>query len=181
MFQLAHDFLADALNVGVEEVLEETGEERVAIRSDGFLDALEHARVEALGVVGGLQQEGRNASDDHGAACAARAISSTEARDLTAAHRESHEREVLQREMGKQLAEVFGERIVVVAVGRLARLAEAPAVVGDDAMARVQTAPAPVSPRTLRSTGTHGSRQPVSPNRDPRSTARCWPSSLFPL
>src|SRR5712691_6740743 len=47
-------FLADSLaqeDVGIEEVLEKLGKERVAIRGDSCLDALEHAGVHAVGVV----------------------------------------------------------------------------------------------------------------------------------
>src|SRR2546426_8058508 len=66
---------ADALaqeNIRIEEILEEFGEERIAVRGDSFLDPLEHTAVHALGVVGCLQQIRWDPSDDHGLAHALR-------------------------------------------------------------------------------------------------------------
>jgi hypothetical protein len=49
---------ADALaqqDVSIVEILEEIGEERVTVGSDGFLDSLEDTAVDASWVVWGLQ------------------------------------------------------------------------------------------------------------------------------
>jgi hypothetical protein len=44
----------------------------------------------------------------------------------------------VQLELGEQLVKVFCERVVVVACGRLAGLAEASAVVGNDSVTSIQ-------------------------------------------
>ena len=53
------DLFADALaeeDIRVEEVLKELGEERITVRSNSFLNPLEHTAVHAIGVVVCFQQ-----------------------------------------------------------------------------------------------------------------------------
>ena len=55
---------ADALAqqaIGVVEILEKLGEERVTVRGDGLLDTLEDAAIDAFRILRRLQEEGRNA------------------------------------------------------------------------------------------------------------------------
>ena len=52
-------------NIRIKEILEKFGEESIAVRSHGFLDFLEDTAVDAIGIVTGFQQIGRNTSDDH--------------------------------------------------------------------------------------------------------------------
>ena len=54
------------------------------------------------------------------------------ARHLAAAHGKSDQGGVTKVELGKQVVQVLGEGVVIVAEGRLAGVAEASAVVGDD-------------------------------------------------
>src|SRR5512141_2825184 len=60
--------LADTLpqqEIRVVEILEELGEERVAIRDDGLLNPREHAAVDAFRVVWRLQQERRDPRNEY--------------------------------------------------------------------------------------------------------------------
>src|SRR4029077_20782569 len=122
-------------NVGVVKVFKKCGEERVAIRSNGFLNAFEHAGVHALRIVRSLQKKGRDRGDENRMAHAFGSVFPDVTRDLTASHRESHESEILKIKMCDDLLQVLGESVVVVAGGRLTGFAEASAIVGDHATA----------------------------------------------
>src|SRR5262249_37148290 len=97
---------ADALaqkNIRIEEIFEKFGEERVAICGDSFLDALEHAAVHAIGVVGCFQQVRWDASDNYGLAHTLRSILADVACYFTTAHREADQCEIAQIELGHDL------------------------------------------------------------------------------
>ena len=66
------------------------------------------------------------------------AVSSEIAGDLTRPHREAGDNDIAKIELVHEGLQVPGEGVVVVPDGRLARLAEATTVVGDDAMTRFQ-------------------------------------------
>src|ERR1700747_1405778 len=51
-------------NICVIEILEEFGEEGVTVCSDGLLNSIEHTAVHTFWVVGGLQKEWWNSSDN---------------------------------------------------------------------------------------------------------------------
>ena len=122
--------------VGVEEVLEEFFEPEVAVFFDRRLDPVEDFARDAFLVVVGLQQEGRDDAEHRHLADPVRAVVAEVAGDLAGAHREAAEDDVLaEREVVEQRLEVGGEGVVVVTGGRLARLAEAAPVVGDDPLA----------------------------------------------
>src|SRR3984893_13731612 len=128
---------ADALaqqQVRVVEVLEEFGEERIAICSDGFLDPLEDAAIHALWIVVGLQQVWRDAGDDHRFAHTLRSVFPQVARHFAATHREADQRKIMQLEVRHYFVQVCGESVVVVTRGGLAGLSESPAVIGDDSV-----------------------------------------------
>src|SRR5690348_9473476 len=130
--------LADALaeeNVGVEEVFEKFREEGVAIRRDGFLNALEDGGVDAFGVIRGFEKERRDGSNENGVGHAFRSVLTDVTCDFAAAHGKANQGEITQVEMGEKLVQVFGEGIVVVAGSGLAGAAKAAPVVGDDTMA----------------------------------------------
>ena len=121
--------------VGVVEVVEEVLEVGVAVLDDRRLDALEDLAVDALGVIVGLQQEGRDHPQQRGLAHASRAVAAEVASDLARAHRETHQQHIVQAQVLDQGVQVSGERVVVVAHRRLARAAEAAAVIADGPVA----------------------------------------------
>src|SRR5258708_32634628 len=87
-----HSLFADAFaqqEIGVVEILEKLGEERVTVRGDGLLDALEDRAVYALRVVGRLQQKGRDRRDEDRLAHALRSVFADVARHFAAAHGET--------------------------------------------------------------------------------------------
>lgn len=71
-------------NVGVVEILEKFGEEGVAVGRDGSLNAFEDGLVDAVGVVGSLEQIGRNAANDDGPVDALGAVLADVASDFAA-------------------------------------------------------------------------------------------------
>src|SRR5207247_9157369 len=81
--------------VCVVEVFEEFGEERVPVRDDGFLDAIEGAAVHSFRVVRGLQQIRRYRSGEDCLGYSFRSIVAYVARDLASSHRETDQREVI--------------------------------------------------------------------------------------
>src|ERR1700691_2931014 len=133
--------LADTLaqqEIRVIEILEELGEECVTIGGDVFLDPFEDTAVYALRVVRRLQQEGWDRRDEHRLAHALRSVLADVTRHFAAPHRETCQREVPQFEVCHEFMQVLGEGVVVVAAGRLTRLAEAPAIVGNHTVTRGQ-------------------------------------------
>src|SRR5882672_10486252 len=136
-----YDLFADTLSqecVGVVEILKETGEERIPVSSYRLLYSCEHATIHALGVVRRLQQARWHTGNNHGFAHTLGAVFSEVACDFAPSHREADQDEVSQLKLGDQLVKVFYKRVVVVASGRLAGFAEAPAIVGDDPVTRIQ-------------------------------------------
>src|SRR5882762_4816588 len=125
-------------DVGVVEILEELGEERVTICNNGFLNAIEDSTVYALRVVRRLQQERRDRADEHYLADTLRTVLSQVACHFAATHREPDKREMTKFEVCHHLVQVLGEGVVVVARCRLAGLAEPSAVIGDDTVPRSQ-------------------------------------------
>src|SRR5262249_37824518 len=133
--------LADALSqqhIGVEEILEELREKRVPVCGNRLLDASETGPVKALRIVRRLQQEWRDASNDHGLADPLRSVLAEVTCHFAATHRKADKRHVSEAQVGDQLSQVFGENVVLIAGGWLAGLAESPAVIGDDAIAGMQ-------------------------------------------
>jgi hypothetical protein len=88
--------------------------------------------VDPVRVVLRLRQEGRDGGQERGLGDAARAVRAEVAGDLAGAHREADQRRVAHIERFHQGVQVGGEGVVVVADRRLAGLAEAAAVVGND-------------------------------------------------
>src|SRR5258708_21701906 len=99
---------------------------------------LEEASVHALGIVSGLQEERRNIGEYDRRAHALHSVFPQVARHFAATHREADERAVMQVQFADKFVQVLGERVVVIAGGWLAGLAESPAVVGDHAVACFQ-------------------------------------------
>jgi hypothetical protein len=123
---------------GVVEVVEEVLEVGVPVLDDGRLDVLDHVRVDALGVVPGLEQERRD-DPEHGClADPARAVPAQVAGDLAGAHGEPAEYDAGQVQVLQQGVQVGGEGVVVIAGDRLAGLAEPAPVVGDDPVAGLE-------------------------------------------
>src|SRR5262249_35320798 len=121
--------------IGVVEVLEKLGEEGIAVSNDGSLNAFENCGIDAFRIVRSLQQVGRNATDDHGSADVFRSVLADETGDFASTHGETDEGEFMQFQVGDNLVQIFGEGVVVVPGGGLAGIAEAAAVISDDAMA----------------------------------------------
>src|ERR1700688_58423 len=133
--------LADALaqqKIRVVEILEKVGEERVAVRGDGFLDSLEHTTVHTFLVVWRFEEKGRDRGDKYSMAHVLRSVFADVTRHFAAAHRKPNQGKVAQFELRHDFVQIFGEGVVVVAHGWLARPAEPSAVVGDDAATRCQ-------------------------------------------
>lgn len=87
-----HGSLTDGLshvNIGIKEVLEELGKERITVRGDGSLNPLEHAAINAIRVVAGFQQLWRNAADNHRLAHTFLHVLPDVARHFAAAHRKA--------------------------------------------------------------------------------------------
>jgi hypothetical protein len=127
--------LADALShkqIGVVEVLEELGEERITVGCYRLLNPCKNGARHTLWVIVRPQEVGRYTRDDHGFAHTPGTVFPQIACDLASSHGEAHQAEVAQLELGEQCVKVLCEGVVVVAGGRLARLAEASSVVGDD-------------------------------------------------
>ena len=136
-----HGLVADqraAQLIEVEEIREELGQKRGAVREDARLDPFKRRRVHALRIVGRLQQERRNGRHEHGSAHVVGSVLAKVAGNLAASHGEADEGEVVQVERGHELSEVFREGVVIVAARRLAGVAEPSAVVCDDSVARTQ-------------------------------------------
>src|SRR2546425_3532628 len=94
--------------------------------------------IHALRIVGRLQQERRNGRHEHGAAHVVGSVLAKVAGDLAASHGEADEGEIVEVERGHELAEVFGEGVVVVSACRLAGVAEPSAIVRDDSVSRTE-------------------------------------------
>ena len=137
----AHHVVADQVapeHVDVVEVRQERREERVPILRDGGPDPVEHTLVDAVRVVGRLQQERRQRGDEPDPAHALGAEGTDVVRRLAAPHRMAHQRDVAQVELRQERVQVLGEGVVRVARRWLARLAEPPTVVRDEPVARVE-------------------------------------------
>jgi hypothetical protein len=124
--------------VDVVEVVEEVLEVGVPVGPGGRDEPVEDALVHALGVVAGLEKERRYRAEQHHVADQFRAVAPQVAGDLAGAHREPGQGHVAQVKHVHEPAKVGGERVVVIADGRLAGGAEAAAVIGDDPVAGVQ-------------------------------------------
>jgi hypothetical protein len=123
---------------GVVEVVEEVLEVGVPVLDDGRLDVLDHVRVDALGVVPGLEQERRD-DPEHGClADPARAVPAQVAGDLAGAHGEPAEYDAGQVQVLQQGVQVGGEGVVVIADRRLAGPVEPAPVIGDDPVPGLQ-------------------------------------------
>src|SRR5580692_9326745 len=104
-----HGLFADALveeQISVVEVLEKLREERVTVRSDGFLDSLENAFVDTVRIVWRLQKERRDSRNDDGLADALGSVFSEVARHFSASHGEANEREIMQLEVCNQFVQI---------------------------------------------------------------------------
>ena len=136
-----NDLFADTLpqeHVCVVEILKEIGEEGKPVSRYRLLDSGKHAAVHTLGVVRRLQQVRWHTGNNHGFAHAPGAVFPEIACDFAPSHGETDQDEISQLELGDQFVKVFRKRVVGVACGWLARLAEASAVIGDDPVTRIQ-------------------------------------------
>src|SRR5579871_221281 len=89
--------LADPLSeilVGVVEVFEEIGEERVTVSAHLFLDSFENASINSFSIISSLQEVGRNASHDDSFAYVLRTIFADIARDFATAHGEANQNKI---------------------------------------------------------------------------------------
>jgi hypothetical protein len=132
-----HDLLADALAqvlVQVVEVLVELGEPGVAVVLGRGDDAVEDLLRDALRVVVALDQERLERGEEGELGDALVAVVPDVAGEFAGAHGEADEDDLAQVERLEDLVQVGGEGVVVVPGADLARLAEAAAVVGDDAV-----------------------------------------------
>ncbi|MNV61325.1 hypothetical protein D3C71_1538280 [compost metagenome] len=132
-------FLADLeLAVGAEEILGEAIEEGVAILLQAFAHFIGlFLRQRALGVVAGLEHVRRHRRGEHHAVQARFAMLGDIARHFTTAHGEADQGGVLQVQILDHTGQIIGERVVLVAIGRLVRASEATAIVGHHAVARI--------------------------------------------
>src|SRR5260370_5460997 len=73
MNRLVAELLTE-LDVGVVEILEKLGEERVTVCHHGFLDPLKNTDFHAFLIVARLEKERRHRSDDHRFAHALRSV-----------------------------------------------------------------------------------------------------------
>jgi hypothetical protein len=92
----------------------------------------------ALRVVGRLEQVRHYTRDDHGFARNLGTVISQVAFDLACSHGDADQNKIALIELGDQLVKVLCERVVVVACGWLAGLAEASSVLGDDPITSLQ-------------------------------------------
>jgi hypothetical protein len=128
----------------------------VAVLDDRRLDVLEHLAVDALRVVVGLEQERRDGAEERGLAHSGGAVGAEVPGDLAGAHRETCQHDVVEPQVLEQRVEVAGERVVVVADGRLARAAEPAPVVADHAVAGGEQHPLLALPRVAVEAGSRG-------------------------
>src|ERR1700730_18494850 len=138
---ITDDLFTNALSqqrVEVVEVLVPTGQEGEPILCDRALDSLYRGLVQWPGIVGCLQQVRSNPGENRGLADASGPILADVSSHLSAAHRESDERDVTQVEPGDELVEVLGERVVVISRCGLTRLTKPTAVVGNDSISPPQ-------------------------------------------
>jgi hypothetical protein len=132
-----HDLLADPFAESLVEVVEvpvELGEPGVPVAPRGVGDAIEDLLRDALGVVVRLHEERFQRREECEPRHALVAVVLHVARELAGAHGEADEDHLAQVEGLEQYVQVGGERVVVVALGDLARIAEAAPVVSDDAI-----------------------------------------------
>src|SRR6202011_3346294 len=105
---ITDDLFTNALSqqrVEVVEVLVPTGQEGEPILCDRALDSLYRGLVQWPGILGCLQQVRSNPGENRGLADAAGPILADVSSHLSAAHRESDERDVTQVELGDELVE----------------------------------------------------------------------------
>src|SRR5882672_7489835 len=129
------DLFTDALaqqEVGVVEILEKLGEERVAVCGNGLLDSFEDTAVNALRIVCCLQQERWDSGNDYRLADALRSVFPKVSCHFAPTHGETDQREITQFEMCHEFVQVLGEGVVVVALCWLAGFAETSAIISDD-------------------------------------------------
>src|SRR5258708_36271910 len=79
------------LGVGVVEILEKVGEEGVPVRSDSFLDSLEHTTVHTFLVVWRFEEKGRDRGDNDGMAHVFRSVLADVTGLFAAVLRNSHQ------------------------------------------------------------------------------------------
>jgi len=124
-------------NVGVVEILEELGEERIAVGGHRFLDPRKDTAIHALRVVGRLEQV-RGTPEMITALLTPLEPYFQVACHLASSHGETDQAEIMQLEVGDQLVKILCKRVVVVACAGLAGLSEASAVVSDDPVTLIQ-------------------------------------------
>src|SRR3984893_14028413 len=118
---------ADALSqqrIEVVEVLVPTGQERESILCDRALDSLYRGPVQWPGIIARLQKVGSTPRDNRGPAYAAGSVLADVSSHLSAAHRESNERDVMQVQLGDELVEDLSGRVVVISRRRMTRPSE---------------------------------------------------------
>src|SRR5215469_557487 len=126
------------VNVGVVEVLEKFGKERVTIRGHCLLNSVKHGALDALGIVAGLQQKWRNAANDHRFAHIFRSVLPDVTSHLAATHREPDQGKMLEFQVMHNMMQVLRKSVVVVSRRGLTGLPKSAPVVGDHAIARVE-------------------------------------------
>ncbi|MNV60367.1 hypothetical protein D3C71_1528270 [compost metagenome] len=128
--------------LGREELLREFIEEGQPVIAHALLLGLDiGVRERAFGVVIGLEQERRHGCRKHRLGHAPRAVLGDIARHFTATHGKAHQRGRVQVQVVEQDVQVLGQRIVVIALPGLGRMAETPAVIADHPETRLYQRP----------------------------------------
>src|SRR5439155_19132165 len=99
---------------------------------------LEHAWIDALDVVGGLDQIGPRRAAEHRLAYPVRAVLADIPRHFTRPHREADECDASQVQRLQDHVEIGSERVVVVSNRGFARPAEAATVIRDHTVAGLE-------------------------------------------
>src|SRR5262245_28718154 len=95
-----------ACDIVVVEVAQELHQKRRTVRTNGGLDPLEHLRIHTLRIVGCFHEVRAEGPDQDRLAHALAPILAEVSGDFARAHREPHERHLLQIELFQQLVEV---------------------------------------------------------------------------
>ena len=121
---------------GVVEVGEELGQECEAVLLHARDHSVEHGLVDAVRIVGCLEQEGWHRSQEHGLGHTLGSVAREVPRNLTPTHGKACQYSVAQVEVRHHVVEVGREGVVVIAARGLARLAETAAIVGNTPISR---------------------------------------------
>src|SRR5207245_7446937 len=118
---------------------EKLGKKRRTVCGDPGIDSFEGPGIDSFRIVRRLEQKRWYRADEHRLAYAVGSVLAQIAGHFAAAHGEADQPEIAEAPLRRELVQVFGDGVVVVARRRLGGLAEPSAVVGDDRVASCQT------------------------------------------